>query len=99
MSGGELAYNVTSTGTGLYVGLAYGGPAGIAVGTVFFIGEAANNSIQNLKAMQDRNRTPENTITNWGQLLRKLTAFSKWDFGATRKIGRATSRERVGQNV
>lgn len=84
MSGAELTYNVTSTGLGLYAGFVYGGPVGLAVGTFFFIGEGLYNSIQELKAMQERNRTPENTMTNWDQLKRKFNDFSNWDFGATR---------------
>lgn len=77
MGGGRLTYNLLGTGTGLYASYAAGGPAGILVGTLFLCGEAAYDSIQNLKAIQDRNRTPENTITSWDQLKRKLNAT--WD--------------------
>ena len=86
LTGGELAYNVVGTGAGMYATYARGGGTGLVVGTIFFVGEFANGSIQDLKEMQDRNRTSENTITSWGQLMRRLTEFSKWDFGARGKL-------------
>ena len=52
MSGGRYSFNLAGTGLGLYATYAGGGPAGIAVGTIFLVGDVFYEALEVTSALR-----------------------------------------------
>lgn len=78
MGGGRFTYNLVGTGAGLYAAYSAGGPAGIAIGTIFLLTESVYDYHQSLKEVTRKNAKPSDYIRSWDDLKRKFFEFNHW---------------------